>query len=61
MSKCFLVILEKRQAEIQLVVIAKSVLITVLYCSDAVLPKAALNEGQYTNKKRVPTIAMTLE
>jgi len=46
---------------IQLVELAKRVLIIALYYSEANSPRAALNDGQYKYKKVVPTIAMTFE
>jgi hypothetical protein len=47
MSKCFLVILENMQAVMQLVELARRVLIIALYCSDPNSPRAALKDGQY--------------
>ena len=54
------VILAIKHAEITLVEIDKRVLITVL-CYWRGLPTAALKEGQYINKKRVPIIAIKFD
>jgi len=60
MSNLPLAILAKKHAEMQLVDIPRSVLMTVLcYCGPN--PTAALKDGQYMKRKRVPIIATRLE